>query len=143
MIERDYKFYLSFENSLCDDYVTEKLWNAINMNIVPVVLGAYNYSELLPPKSYIDVKDYKSPQELANHLKLLDKNDSLYSEYLKWKDEYDIVPHPPFACSVCEYVNRAEHVTKTYDRLDLFWDSNTDCHSPSEFYTNVDASSWV
>jgi len=27
MLERDYKFYLSFENSNCNEYITEKLWN--------------------------------------------------------------------------------------------------------------------
>jgi len=27
MLERDYKFYLSFENSNCDDYITEKFWD--------------------------------------------------------------------------------------------------------------------
>ena len=34
-----YMFYLSFENSLCDDYVTEKLWGWLKRDIVPVVMG--------------------------------------------------------------------------------------------------------
>lgn len=29
LVEPDYFFYLSFENSLCVDYVTEKLYNAL------------------------------------------------------------------------------------------------------------------
>lgn len=44
MVERDYYFYLSFENSFCEDYVTEKLLHALQHNTVPVVFGAANYT---------------------------------------------------------------------------------------------------
>lgn len=39
MLERDYKFYLSFENSNCRDYITEKLWvNGLSRRILPIVV---------------------------------------------------------------------------------------------------------
>ena len=30
------RFYLSFENSICEDYATEKFFNALKSDIVPV-----------------------------------------------------------------------------------------------------------
>ncbi len=39
VFEGDYKFYLSFENTLCHGYLTEKLWARLQFNIVPVVMG--------------------------------------------------------------------------------------------------------
>ncbi|KAL0870309.1 hypothetical protein ABMA27_005331 [Loxostege sticticalis] len=44
IIRRDYYFYLSFENSFGQDYVTEKLLNALNNDAVPVVFGSADYS---------------------------------------------------------------------------------------------------
>lgn len=44
LIETDYYFYLSFENSFSVDYVTEKLLTAVEHYAVPVVFGAANYS---------------------------------------------------------------------------------------------------
>lgn len=43
-IESDYYFYISFENSFGDDYVTEKLLHALEHFAVPVVYGGANYS---------------------------------------------------------------------------------------------------
>lgn len=44
LIESDYYFYLSFENSFSEDYVTEKLLIALEHYAVPIVFGGANYS---------------------------------------------------------------------------------------------------
>ena len=55
----DYKFFLAFENSVYDGYISEKPWVALTYerNMVPVVYGAGSeaYERALPPHSYIDV----------------------------------------------------------------------------------------
>lgn len=45
LIERDYYFYLSFENAHSYDYVSEKVLNALNHYSVPVVFGGANYTK--------------------------------------------------------------------------------------------------
>lgn len=44
LIEKDYYFYLAFEDSLCNDYVTKELLRALRHNVVPIVYGGANYT---------------------------------------------------------------------------------------------------
>lgn len=44
IMEKHYFFFLAFENALSEDYVTEKIVNALNHNTVPIVFGGANYS---------------------------------------------------------------------------------------------------
>lgn len=59
-MEKDYKFYLAFENSVCRDYATEKFYNALLYNTVPIVYGGADYAKLAPRQSYIDVRNFTS-----------------------------------------------------------------------------------
>ena len=46
MLEEGYKFYLSLENSICSDYVTEKFWKILNLDVIPVVLSGANFAKV-------------------------------------------------------------------------------------------------
>jgi len=103
MMENEYKFYISFENSVCKDYVTEKFMKIARYNIVPIVLGGADYERLAPAKSYINVMDFKSPAHLAEYLKYLDSNDTAYAEYFEWKQHFRIAADDrQFFCQICK-----------------------------------------
>ena len=85
-----FRFYLSFENAICQDYVTEKIFNALRLNTIPVVLGGANYTKILPPGSFINAGDFDSPKELANYLGVVLNNSTLYESYFAWRPFYDI-----------------------------------------------------
>lgn len=44
MLSNDYYFYLSFENSFAEDYVTEKLLYPLQHDAIPIVFGGANYT---------------------------------------------------------------------------------------------------
>ena len=123
---RQHKFYLSFENGNCIDYITEKYWeNAIGNDIVPVVMGAADYKALAIPGSYINVMDYSTPEQLAEYLKYLDRNHTAYNEYFRWKEKYEQIA-PRTACTLCKQIHNSSLRSKSriYGALEKFWDKH-------------------
>ncbi|XP_037803972.1 alpha-(1,3)-fucosyltransferase C-like [Penaeus monodon] len=84
---RKYLFYLAFENALCTDYVTEKIYNLLYYPLVPVVRGAAEYAALLPPHSFVDAGRY-TPRSLARKLQHLANHQEEYEKYLAWRKYY-------------------------------------------------------
>ena len=128
MINHTYKFYLAFENSICDDYITEKLYWTMRMGgIIPVVLGGANYSQLVPPRSVINVMGYSSPRALAEYLHKLDWNDALYNEYFQRQDYYDMGHEETSWCKPCKYLYASIYQTKVYGDIRQLYSAAKRC----------------
>ena len=128
IIERDYMFYLSFENALCDQYVTEKLWSWLKRDIVPVVMGQANYTAITPPHSVINVMDYPNPRDLAAHLLKLMDNETEYLSYFWWKKFYEVDENRKIAfCKLCQMLNDGEQIPKVSDTFGKWWVTEARC----------------
>lgn len=133
-LESKYKFYLSFENSFCEDYVTEKFFKVLDYNIVPVVLGGANYSKMAPEKSYIDSKNFKSIADLAEYLKYLDKNATAYAEYFEWKSHFQVIKdYSQIFCQLCQALNNPDEPTKSYEDIFKWWRTDGHCIKKGRF----------
>ncbi|XP_029457601.1 alpha-(1,3)-fucosyltransferase 10 isoform X2 [Rhinatrema bivittatum] len=86
-----YKFILAFENAVCNDYITEKIWRPLKLGVIPVYYGSPTIADWLPSnKSAILVARFSHPQDLASYIKQLDENDTEYKSYITWKLKGDI-----------------------------------------------------
>ena len=93
LLRAGYKFYLTFENSNCKDYVSEKLFQVLRAGILPVVYGPDDYSGFIPDShSVIYARDFPSPQALAEFLIQLDQNDDLYRTFFQYKNGGELDP---------------------------------------------------
>ncbi|RVE51641.1 hypothetical protein evm_003773 [Chilo suppressalis] len=116
MLQEDYYFYLSFENSFSEDYVTEKLLTAVTNNAVPIVYGGANYTRFLPNGSYLNAR-LMTIEQLAAKIDELIKNPDQYANYFQWKNHYsyhslDEDPETDEYCRFCAILNDEEKVNK-------------------------------
>lgn len=125
---KHYKFYLAFENSYCRDYVSEKFWNALSRYQIPII-AAPNYNlELLPPNSYLNVFDFPSIKELANRMKEIAKNETIYNSFFDWMSFYK-TDMESFYCKVCKELH-ANRPAQSYMDFEA-WIEDDMCYKSS------------
>ncbi|RWS26419.1 Glycoprotein 3-alpha-L-fucosyltransferase A-like protein [Leptotrombidium deliense] len=128
MLNNDYKFYLAFENSNCRDYITEKFYvNGLKNDILPIAMGAHpsDYERIAPPRSFLHVDNFISPQHLAEYLNKLDSNDTLYNSYFDWKETGEFI-NTRFWCRLCAMLH-SNLKSKVYQRLNDWWSNFAIC----------------
>lgn len=108
------KFYLSFENSVHTDYITEAFTGPLAAGTVPVVWGPprQNYEKFAPGTSFIHTKDFSNAEALAKFLQNLDSDTQGYMKYFEWWKSFTL--RRPFTdkrhayalaiCQACRYV---------------------------------------
>lgn len=123
-----YKFYLSFENSRCRDYITEKVslplkeWKA-----VPIVLGPHNddYVKLMPPNSYIHTDGFSSMETLAEYIKLLDGDSQEYKKFHAWRRTHHPGVRHTTLCDMCEAVHNPSLPLQIYRDFKGWYEQDT------------------
>ena len=131
-LHSQYRFYLSFENSMCSEYITEKFWSrlASPSMFVPVALGGLSveeYSRVAPPRSFIHAYNFTSIEELGKYLKHLTEDDTAYNRYHEWRSEYRVDDDSFNMCDLCKLANEKPRLSAIQD-VSSWWNSNCNEH---------------
>ena len=86
----NFMFYFAVENVgvSCPEYVTEKIYYALSRGSIPIYIGWEGVNELLPGRdSWIDLRNYATPQQLAKRLREIAESDEEWDKMHKWRYE--------------------------------------------------------
>jgi hypothetical protein len=126
LIASHYKYFISVENTIMDDYVTEKFYEGLLTDSVMVYLGAPNARSYAPsPQAFISALDFDGPAALATFLIELAADEERYSTFSAWQREVPIRVAPTFVqamnndpfrlddqsmlCDLCTLVHNGDH----------------------------------
>jgi len=125
-------FHLAFENSLCEDYITEKFWTALQVGLVPVVMGPGrdSYLRVAPPDSFIHVDDFPGPEQLAAYLFTLMHDPPSYANYFAWRGRFKVQHAANVKCDLCAFAHQQHARPRKTVRISHVWGRDTQCTEP-------------
>lgn len=84
----NYKFVIAFENAADTDYVTDVFYDPLLAGSVPIYLGAPNIEDFAPGDNcFVDVRQFESPESLADFIKRCYEDDQLYAKFFEWRNQ--------------------------------------------------------
>ncbi|KAI6196041.1 Glyco-tran-10-N domain-containing protein [Aphelenchoides besseyi] len=128
-----YYFYLAFENSNCEEYITEKFVSLLQLPVVPIVMKRSVYAKLLPSNAFVAVDDFNSAKDLADHLTFLMDHPNEYFKLIQWRNEWATAKwnadgYRLGICGLCERLQKEIDVkSKPIDDLKSWYRSNSPC----------------
>jgi hypothetical protein len=103
---RKYKFCLAFENSIEEDYVTEKLWQCLAHGGLTVLIGPPNARDYYPAgeDSMLYIPSMDEVPNVASRIRAMMDDDDLYMKAMSWKVgplKHRCCSHPCNATKTC------------------------------------------
>lgn len=103
-----YKFTISFENSIMDGYITEKIVEAWASGTIPIYKGGNGIEKDFNTEAYIDVTKFKDHQDCIDYILYLDSH----------PDEYlHIAKQPIFTEDQAMYLDYKEELFSFFDHI--------------------------
>ena len=96
---RNYKFVMCIENTSAENYISEKIFRALEESTIPIYWGTSRIKDYFNEKRFVYVQDYKNYNELRQRIKELDQD---HKQYM------DMVSQPVFTEKNLENVHKAE-----------------------------------
>ncbi|CDW52894.1 glyco protein 3 alpha L fucosyltransferase A [Trichuris trichiura] len=127
-LTRKYKFRIVFENTVCQQYITERFYEALLDRTVPIVLQRSTYASA-PQGSFIAVDDFRSARDLAEYLNFLNANESEYLKYFRWIETTDVKLIPSCTCQLASALLSGKLRENKSKQLNLYewWQKSNDC----------------
>ena len=76
--EKKHKFSICCENSSHSGYTTEKIFQAFAAHLIPIYWGDPDVCKVINPKSFINVADFSSLEEVVEKVRQIDNDEDLY-----------------------------------------------------------------
>lgn len=109
-----YKFYAAFENGNSEDYITEKLWLALEAGTLPIFYGSHSVYKFIPDKNaIINIDDFNTVDDLVDYILYLTTNNTAYELHHAWR--HNPLPieylnllgfeHVSWECRTCRWIS--------------------------------------
>lgn len=85
---RNYRFVVAFENKELEGWTTEKMYDPFAAHAIPIFWGDPCVNEFFNTEAFINARDFKDEEALADYVCQVEESTDLYHKYLQ---------APPFA----------------------------------------------
>ena len=138
ILNSTYRYFIAFENSLCDEYISEKFHENYKYDIIPISRAGdpKHRSNIIDKNVYISTADFKDAHELGKYLQKLSLDKEKYAKFLSDKDMYEPISYVELlheqVCEICMRLNKLEDYKKVYEDVYSWMMTKTGCYKPTD-----------